>query len=235
MLDSITIATRFRGPPNSGNGGYVGGRLAKLLSGAVEVTLRRPTPLDKPLSLAHDGDALRLLDDGALVAEARRAPLALDIPAPPPADAITALAEVGGFGAGDFGTCFSCGRKRHQPDALCVRPRWVSRAPPLVAALWTPHPDLADEKGRVPPEFLWAALDCPGGLAVLGGEAESALTGRMHAEVDDDVAPGEPYRVIAWHAGGEGRKRLAGTALFDPQGMLRGRCLATWIMLRAAG
>ena len=235
MPDSITIAMRFRGPPNSGNGGYVAGRLAKHFSGAVEVTLRRPTPLEKPLALAHGGETMRLLDADALIAEARRAPLALDIPAPPSSEAIAAFAEVPGFGAGDFGTCFSCGRKRHPPDALCVRPRWVSRTPPLVAALWTPHPGLADKSGKIPPEFLWAALDCSGGLAVLAGEAASALTGRMHAEVDDDVAPGEPYRIVAWHAGGEGRKRLAGTALFDRDDRLRGRCLATWIIVHPPG
>jgi hypothetical protein len=233
MVETVTIAPRFCGPPDSGNGGYVGGRLARRLGGAVEVTLRRPTPLARPLALETDEGELRLFDGSLLIAEARVAPLALDPPPPPTEAVISTFPEVGDFGIGDYGTCFSCGRQRHPPDALCVRPRWVSRDPPLVAALWTPHPELADDRGRVPPEMLWAALDCPGGLAVLGGAAESAVTGRMHAEVDADVSPGLPYRIVAWQLGGTGRKRLAGTALFDRHGRRRGRCLATWIVLGA--
>jgi hypothetical protein len=233
MTQTITIAPRFCGPPASGNGGYVSGRLARRLGGAVEVTLRLPPPLAKPLGIKTDERGLRLFDGSLLIAEARVAPLALDPPLPPAEAVISALPEVGDFGIGDYGTCFSCGRRRHPPDGLCVRPRWVSRDPPLVAALWTPHPDLADDHGRVPPEMLWATLDCPGGLAVLASAAESAMTGRMHAEVDDDVRPGEPYRIVAWQIGGGGRKRLAGTALFDRHGRRRGQCLATWIVLGA--
>jgi len=78
----------------------------------------------------------------------------------------------------------------------------------------------------VPPAFLWAGLDCPGGLAALGGEAAKALTGRIHAEVDGDLSPGEPCRIMGWLAGADGRKRYAGTALFDNAGPLRGRALA---------
>src|SRR5689334_22540309 len=126
MTDTLTIARRFRGPPTSGNGGYVSGRLAERLGGAVEVTLRRPVPLDRPLSVDTAPTALRLLDGEALIAEARATALTLVLPTPPGADAIAALPDVGDFGTGDYGTCFSCGRLRHQPDGLCVRPRWVS-------------------------------------------------------------------------------------------------------------
>jgi hypothetical protein len=39
-MQTMTIARRFRGPPNSGNGGYVCGMLARHIAGAAEVTLR---------------------------------------------------------------------------------------------------------------------------------------------------------------------------------------------------
>ena len=39
---TMTIPHRFRGPPNSGNGGYVCGMLARNIAGAAEVTLRAP-------------------------------------------------------------------------------------------------------------------------------------------------------------------------------------------------
>ena len=53
MTSSIIIDRRYCGPPNSGNGGYVCGRLARHISvgtpDGVEVTLRAPPPLDKRL------------------------------------------------------------------------------------------------------------------------------------------------------------------------------------------
>jgi hypothetical protein len=45
MTDSLVIPSRFCGPLDSGNGGYVCGRIAAYVSGPVTVTLRRPPPL----------------------------------------------------------------------------------------------------------------------------------------------------------------------------------------------
>ena len=49
MNQHVVVAEQFRGPPDSGNGGYVSGLLAGYLSPSaaaegVEVTLRAPTP-----------------------------------------------------------------------------------------------------------------------------------------------------------------------------------------------
>ena len=48
MNQHVVVAEQFRGPPDSGNGGYVSGLLAGYLSPSaaaegVEVTLRAPT------------------------------------------------------------------------------------------------------------------------------------------------------------------------------------------------
>src|SRR5436190_4787386 len=48
-MTSIIIGKRYCGPPNSGNGGYVCGRLASHIPGDAEIMLRAPPPLDKPL------------------------------------------------------------------------------------------------------------------------------------------------------------------------------------------
>ena len=49
-MPSITIDKRFRGPPNSGNGGYVCGLLAGHIDGrSAEIALRAPPPLARPL------------------------------------------------------------------------------------------------------------------------------------------------------------------------------------------
>jgi hypothetical protein len=55
---SITIEARYHGPSGSGNGGYTCGRLAALLPGPVEVTLRRPPPLDRSLGVLGTPAAL---------------------------------------------------------------------------------------------------------------------------------------------------------------------------------
>lgn len=50
-MPSLTVARRFNGPSSSGNGGVVAGMLADHLpaGASVEVTLRRPPPLDEPM------------------------------------------------------------------------------------------------------------------------------------------------------------------------------------------
>jgi hypothetical protein len=56
MTGSLVIMSRFCGPPDSGNGGYVCGLIAGYLDGPAEVTLRKPPPLETPLNLEPDGD-----------------------------------------------------------------------------------------------------------------------------------------------------------------------------------
>ena len=66
-MTSIIIDKRYCGPPNSGNGGYVCGRLARHIPGGAEVTLRAPPPLDKPLDVVATDDGSWELRDGATV------------------------------------------------------------------------------------------------------------------------------------------------------------------------
>ncbi len=66
-MTSIIIDKRYCGPPNSGNGGYVCGRLARHIPGGAEVTLRAPPPLDKPLDVVAADDGQWELRDGATV------------------------------------------------------------------------------------------------------------------------------------------------------------------------
>ncbi len=57
----ITFERRFRGPLTSANGGYACGRLAAFVDDAdVEVTLRRPPPLERPLAVRPDRRRRRL-------------------------------------------------------------------------------------------------------------------------------------------------------------------------------
>src|SRR6185503_16204727 len=71
-MTEIIIDKRFCGPPNSGNGGYVCGRLARHIPGGAEVTLRAPPPLDKALdAIATDEHTWELRDGASVVATGR--------------------------------------------------------------------------------------------------------------------------------------------------------------------
>ena len=76
------IRKRFCGPPNSGNGGYVCGLLAKAMNEPCQVTLHAPPPLDTDLVIVRVADGARLLQGETLLGSARPYQFALT---PPPA------------------------------------------------------------------------------------------------------------------------------------------------------
>ena len=98
----------------------------------------------------------------------------------------------------------------------------------LYAAAWLPDASLAGPDGKILPEFMWAALDCPGFFAT-GVAATGALLGEFAARIDRRVHTSEACVVIGWPAGHEGRKHYTGTAVFDDNGELCARAYATWI------
>ena len=94
----LEIAERFCGPPNSGNGGYVCGLVAKYLSGTVTVRLKAPPPLKKKLRREWTNDSARLLHNSAVIGEARASELRLELPnCPTLAEAERAAAAFPGF------------------------------------------------------------------------------------------------------------------------------------------
>jgi hypothetical protein len=230
-LATVTIAARYCGPPGSGNGGYVAGLLAGFLAGPAEVRLSRPPPLERPLEVcALDDDALELRDDGTSIAGARLADVDLDVPMPP-AYAVAAQASVGyvGHRRHIFPGCFVCGTTRASGDGLGIH------AGPLrlgttdaVAAPWRPDASLAGTRGRIRPEFQWAALDCPGYFAV-APDSRVMLLGSFAARIDRAVEVDEPCVVVGWRIDGDGRKQRAGTALYGAGGDCAARALATWV------
>lgn len=235
MTETISIDRRFNGPENSGNGGYVGGRLASYLGGPVAVSLRLPPPLDAPLTVNRAKDHATLTTaDGTLVAQAEGTSIDIDIP-PCPAydDVVAAQPKYAGLNFHALPTCFVCGPGRAEGDGLRVFASPVDGTE-IVAAPWTPHEELAED-GIVRSEFIWAALDCPGYFAVInamGSKGEKILTGRMAVEELAPVHAEAPHIVIGWQIRSEGRKHWAGTALFDAQGNLKAKSEALWIKPR---
>lgn len=230
----LHIDPRFRGPPTSGNGGYVAGQVAKPF-GATNciVTLKAPPPLDEALHLEAGATEAALLHGDAVIASAVVAPVAIDVPAPPTLSlAEAAQARFTGFCQHNFPGCFVCGPERGAGDGLRIFPGRLDDAASQVAACWSPDAGLFDGDGHLRPEFVWAALDCPGYFAVQG-QAGLAVLGRIGVNRYRDIAHDTPLVVTGWPITSEGRKHVAGTALHDEKGALLAAALSTWITIDA--
>ena len=241
MDDTIIIEPRFNGPRHSGNGGYVGGVMATAFTqrlggdGTVEVTLRAPVPVARPLQLAPEGDTVLLRDGDTLICEARAGSVALLAPPPPPRDwnEVLRCDAYGGSGDdSDFNTCLVCGRGRAVGDGLRVF-ALAGRVRGTSLSSYYPHAGHADADGRIRPELVWGTLDCPGATAVHDpDDYRPVLTGRMTAKVLVPPRVGERCAVVGWKIGEEGRKLYSGTALYTEGGRLCALAACTWIVLR---
>ena len=232
-MKSLTIAARFRGPPASANGGYFAGLVATLAARTLAVRLLKPPPLDRTLTVEELADgALRVLGEDGAVAEARPATLELQPPARPVyLEAVEASRRYAGFKAHRFPGCFVCGTQRVRGDGLRIFAGPIAERR-LVAAPWVPDASLEGADGKVRPEFMSAALDCPGYYAVAPDD-RMMLLAEFTAHVDRLVHIGESCTLIGWQIGADGRKHEAGTAIFDGKGELCGRARALWIEPRA--
>ena len=110
----------------------------------------------------------------------------------------------------------------------------VETRPGLVAAPWRPHAQFADDGGElVATRFVWAALDCPGGIAALEGDPRPILLARFRGRIDRRPRVGERCRTIGWAISHDGRKHLAGAAIIDEAGGVLGRAESLWIEPRS--
>ena len=233
-MPTISIARRFCGPPNSANGGYFAGVVAALARGCVAVRLLKPPPLDEPLEVAERSEGVLEVRRGAeLIAETRPERVAAPALKPPSyLEAVEASRRYEGFAHHPFPTCFVCGPQRARGDGLRIFAGAVEGRE-LVAAPWLADDSLAAPDGKVRPEYMWAALDCPGWFAAVKG-TRIAFLGELAAHIDRRVHAGEDCIVLGWRIDASGRKYEAGTALYDEDGELCAYARALWIEPRAA-
>jgi hypothetical protein len=217
----LVIEPRFNGPAGSANGGYTCGLIADFVDGIAEVTLRRPPPLGRALRVERDDGRVVVRDGDAVVAEAVEGTFELALPEPPTTqEAASASGRYPGFDEHAFPTCFVCGPERDRGDGLRIFAGPLRDG--LVAAPWTPT--------EVDEHIVWAALDCPGAIAVGFPDRGETLLGRFSAIVDELPEVGEPCVVVGWPLGEEGRKLYAATALYGEAGRPLARARATWIV-----
>ena len=232
----FVVPSRFCGPPESGNGGWVSGHAAALLQPgpdeAVTVRLRTPPPLDREMTVrtgSADGRRTVEVRDGEHpVVEAATAS-ALDAGGIPGAVSFAEATAAGqgyeGLAEHPFPTCFSCGTGRAVGDGLRLQPGRVDGGGGggAYATAWLPRAD-------VDLETVWAALDCPGGWAS-GIAGRPMVLGTMTTQVAALPSAGEEHVVMAWQRGGEGRKYHSGTAVYAADERLLAQAEATWIAI----
>lgn len=242
--DELTVPARFCGPPSSGNGGWTAGALAALVEACptdhartwptVEVSLRRPPPVDTSMQVSTEGDLTVATAGEDRVAEAHAVERGLE-PAEPvsPEEARAAEASYAGFREHPFPTCFACGTGREEGDGLRIFPGPVAEN--RVAATWTPHLSVAedyhayvDDEKRASAPVTWAALDCVGGWSgdLIG---RPMVLGRMTAQLLALPLIGEDHVVVGEWRGSEGRKMSTASTLYDAAGREVARAEHVWI------
>ena len=230
MTRSITVPARFCGPPTSGNGGYTAGLLAAQLSGAVEVTLRRPPPLDRTLPVVVADEGAALYDGEELVAEAVRVDARRRTAGMVGWDDAVAASGASTFrdrALHPFPSCFACGPDRADGDGLRLFAGRVGTGD-VFAAPWVPV--------EVSGPIVWAALDCPSSAPAFADATVDGpfVLGRIAARVDRLPEIGARHVVTSAGRGRDGRKFFAVSAIRDEAGGLCAVARATWIQLASA-
>lgn len=251
---TIVVARRFRGPHDgdraTGNGGYVCGLVAAAATPpatTIEIRARDGVPLDRPLVVRAGAVGALLYDGSTLIACASAERLAVTTPTPPPlavaraaSRRFEALLEEGSVHHA-FPECFVCGHRRSPGDGMRLFPGpWlvdgVARGPARVAG-WRPDASLLDPAGRLRPEFVWSALDCPGGWALPG----PINTGTLQVEIREPIDGGQELIVMGWREATPAgvrpgsRRRYAGSAMFDARGRLLALGAAIWVAPERSG
>ncbi|MEV6772282.1 PaaI family thioesterase [Nocardia sp. NPDC051030] len=220
------------GYPGVAFGGYVAGLLAGRSSvDTVRVDFRRAVLVETPLLLtaSSDGRTAFTSPDDTLLVEATPAELTIDpLPAPSWSDAKRATETALTSPARVRTDCFGCGID--SPRGLRLFP-WSVKERQLIVAAWTPDPTLGDEHGNLPPELVWSALDCPGGLAawIYSGMGRGALTAALTATQLRPIPAGADYISHAWPLHRDGRKHTVAVALSTSDGELCALAEALWI------
>jgi hypothetical protein len=202
-------------------------------------------PLDHPLSLRLDQGGAVVFDGEELVARTTLEEIAVAVPAPPTIEVARRASErflerlESGAVRHTFPECFVCGHRRAAGDGLRVFPgpldAALSHTPGMRVVAWRPDAAFLDEAGWLRTEFVWSALDCPGGWAIVG----PANTGTLQVEILGPVDGRQELIVMGWpmaaaFARPGSRRRYAGTAMFDARGRLLARGAAIWVAPRSA-
>jgi hypothetical protein len=234
VRETVVIDSRFRGPPQSAQGGFACGLVAERVEGpAAAVSLRLPPPLERPLDIERKDDGrVTLLDGEDVVAEGAPADLTLEVPPPvSPEQAAIAARNCPWVDSHPFPGCFGCGPERSQDEAVAIIMGPVPGCE-LFAGIWKPLSEFAGKQDAVSSVFVWSALDCPTAACAVLADAPASVLGRLTARLLEPVLPEQEHTVIAWPVGHDGRKHRGGAAVYGPDRQLCAYAEGLWIELR---
>ncbi|MGW5309482.1 hypothetical protein ACWEQ0_06335 [Nocardia thailandica] len=237
QTETVTIPEHVHGYPEVAFGGYVAGMLARRSgAGPVRVDFRSAVPIGTPIAMTADDAGQVALSgaSGTVLARSAPADVPLAVAAPPSwSEAKRATESALASTARPVTDCFGCGVECAPGHGLRLFP-WPVRDGAVVAAAWTPDHGLADPNGELPPEIVWSALDCPGGVAawVFQDMARGAVTAALTATTHRPVLAGAEYLAHAWPIRSEGRKYTVGVALSTREGELCAAAEALWVVPR---
>jgi hypothetical protein len=187
------------------------------------VSLESPIPLDRAFGIERlaDGRVVLSDDSAAVLAHAEPATLQIEAPTPPSfAEAQWASERYLGFTEHASPECFVCGPAREWGDGLAIFPGPLPGRH-LVAAPWAPDPTLFDKRGTVRPEFVWAALDCPSGFALLEAFGRrKAVLSQLTVSLIRPLEVGARWIVMGWPFASDGRNLLGASAIVSESGEL---------------
>lgn len=230
--EAVVVKGRFRGSPRIASGGYIAGLLGRHVDGPARVSLDSPIPVDHPFGIERltDGRVVLSDDSAAVLAHAEPATLQIEPPTPPSfAEAQWASERYLGFTEHASPECFVCGPAREWGDGLAIFPGPLPGRH-LVAAPWTPDPTLFDKRGTMRPEFVWAALDCPSGFALLEAFGRrKAVLSQLTVNLIRPLEVGARWIVMGWPFASDGRNLLGASAIVSESGELHALAAAVLV------
>ena len=233
----IVINRHFEGPTDLTLGGHISGLMSPHLdSDTVEVTMRKPTFMERPLILDTTvPDRVFLYDGDTLLNEARPAVLDMDIPDMISLDQAKKSACRDTVAA--FPNCFGCGSGRTRENGLHLRSGPV-KGRNAVAIDWQPTAATVDagEGEEVPEIMVLTAMECPIAKAMDLNEfrkpGETAVLGRMTTKITALPKVGQHCFFMGWPIERAGRRiEIAGT-LNKEDGEILAATRLTFVVLR---
>ena len=236
---SITIDSRYEGPPGITLGGYLSGLMASYMEAdTVCVTMHIPTPMERPLIIdTNEPDQVRLYDGDVLLNDARPVEWTLSLPEP------ISYEQAQGASLRDtvsaYPNCFGCGSGRAEHDGLHLRAGPVEGRSNVVAIDWTPDRSVvgADPDGRIPQLMLLTAMECPIAKALVAGRLlgsdEQIVLGRVTTKIVRTPDIGEACYFMGWPIERAGRRIELAGALFDQAGEALVTVRHTFVVPRA--
>lgn len=233
----IVISKHFEGPTDLALGGHISGLMGVHIdSDTVEVTMRKPTYMERPLTMdTTTPDRVYLYDGDTLLNEARPAELEVEMPHAISLDQAKKASCRHEKAA--FPNCFGCGSGRAEDRGLHLRSGPVE-GQNLVAIDWVPEAGVIGVKHgeRVPETMLLTGMECPIAKAMepegMRKPHETVVLGRMTTKIISLPLVGGQYYFMGWPIERAGRRiEIAGT-LNSESGDVLAMTRLTFVVLR---